>query len=238
MAILSDQGWQDVRASVGAERQSRPAAKNGGNAAVRRPCRTTPIADDALWRPYRWHAARPRDGIHPRQRRRGDRPGLGRDRRRHRHQPGRPDAAERLPGRLNRVTHEHRIRWFRVRDPRRARQWLADASTTIRLGAGPAGSRHLPLHGGHPAAATVLGGALVALAIPLAALLATTGALLDILVWGVVAVLLQLLTVAIVSHLLRGMRAMIEAGQVAAAIPLVAAQLSIGLLNAAAMVPA
>jgi putative membrane protein len=91
---------------------------------------------------------------------------------------------------------------------------------------------------GNSAAATILGGALVALAIPLAALLATTGAFLDILVWGVVAVLLQLLTVVIVSHLLRGMRAMVEAGQVAAAIPLVAAQLSIGLLNAAAMVPA
>src|ERR1700720_4394444 len=93
------------------------------------------------------------------------------------------------------------------------------------------------LRNGNPAAATVLGGALVSLAIPLAALLATTGALLDILVWGVVAVLLQLLTVTIVSHLFRGMRAMIEAGQVGAAIPLVAAQLSIGLLNAAAMVP-
>ena len=48
---------------------------------------------------------------------------------------------------------------------------------------------------GNTAAATVLGGALVALAIPLAALLATTGALLDILVWGVVAVILQLVTV-------------------------------------------
>jgi putative membrane protein len=94
------------------------------------------------------------------------------------------------------------------------------------------------LRNGNPAAATVLGGALVALAIPLAALLATTAALLDILVWGAVAVLLQLLTVAIVSHLFRAMRVMIEAGQVAGAIPLVAAQLSIGLLNAAAMVPA
>src|SRR6201982_2418345 len=40
------------------------------------------------------------------------------------------------------------------------------------------------LRNGTPAAATVLGGALVALAVPLAALLATTGALLDILVWG------------------------------------------------------
>jgi putative membrane protein len=94
------------------------------------------------------------------------------------------------------------------------------------------------LRNGNPAGATVLGGALVALAIPLAALLATTGAFLDILVWGVVAVLLQLLTVAILLHLLRGMRASIEAGQVAAAIPLVAAQIAIGLLNAAAMVPA
>jgi putative membrane protein len=94
------------------------------------------------------------------------------------------------------------------------------------------------LRNDNPAAATALGGALVALAIPLAALLATTGALLDILVWGVVAVLLQLLTVTIVSHLFRGMRTMIEEGQVAAAILLVAAQLSIGLLNAAAMVPA
>lgn len=94
------------------------------------------------------------------------------------------------------------------------------------------------LQRGNAAAATVLGGALVALAIPLAALLATTGSLLDILVWGIVAVLLQLLIVAVVSRLLRGMRAMIEADQIAAAIPLVAAQLSIALLNAAAMVPA
>jgi putative membrane protein len=93
------------------------------------------------------------------------------------------------------------------------------------------------LRDGNAAAATVLGGALVALAIPLAALLATTAALLDLVVWGIVAVILQLVTVVVVSLVLRGMRGMIEAGQVAAAIPLVAAQLSIGLLNAAAMVP-
>src|SRR5215469_15376590 len=94
------------------------------------------------------------------------------------------------------------------------------------------------LRKGNPAAATVLGGALVAIAIPLAALLATTGALLDILVWGVVAVVLQLLTVVIVLPLSLGMRMMIEAGQFAGAMPLVAAQLAIALLNAAAMVPA
>ena len=93
------------------------------------------------------------------------------------------------------------------------------------------------LRAGNAAAGTVLGGALVALAIPLAAILATTGPLLDILVWGIVAVVLQLVTVGILSLLVRRMRGMIEAGQVAAAIPLVAAQISIGLLNAAVMVP-
>jgi putative membrane protein len=93
------------------------------------------------------------------------------------------------------------------------------------------------MRNGNTAAATVLGGALVALAIPLSALLATTGGLLDILVWGIVAVLLQLVTVSVVSLLMRGLRTMIEADQVAAAIPLVAAQISIGLLNAAVMVP-
>ncbi len=90
---------------------------------------------------------------------------------------------------------------------------------------------------GNAAASTVLSGALVALAIPLSALLATTGGLLDILVWGIVAVILQLVTVTVVSLLMRGMRSMIDAGQVAAALPVVAAQISIGLLNAAVMVP-
>jgi putative membrane protein len=114
---------------------------------------------------------------------------------------------------------------------------LLVAGIVIYMAITPFREREL-LRNGNTAAATVLGGALVAIAIPLAALLATTSSLLDILVWGVVAVLLQLLTVTIVLHLMRGMRGMIEAGQVAAAIPLVAAQLSIGLLNAAAMVPA
>jgi putative membrane protein len=91
---------------------------------------------------------------------------------------------------------------------------------------------------GNIAAATVLSGAVVALAIPLAALLATTISVLDIVVWGIVAILLQLITVTITLHLMRGMRDMIIEGKVAAALPIVAAQLAIGLLNAAAMVPA
>ena len=53
------------------------------------------------------------------------------------------------------------------------------------------------LREGNVAAATVSSGAVIALAIPLAALLATTRAVLDIVVWGMVAILLQLVTVVI-----------------------------------------
>lgn len=93
------------------------------------------------------------------------------------------------------------------------------------------------LRQGNVAAATVLSGAVMALAIPLAALLATTRAVLDILVWGIVAILLQLVTVVIVCHVMRGLRLRIDDGSMAAALPIAAAQLAIALLNAAGMVP-
>jgi putative membrane protein len=93
------------------------------------------------------------------------------------------------------------------------------------------------LRRGNVAAATVLSGAVVALAIPLAALLATTRAVLDIVVWGVVAILLQLVTVIITSHIMRGLRLSIDDGNLAAALPIMAAQFAIALLNAAGMVP-
>jgi putative membrane protein len=93
------------------------------------------------------------------------------------------------------------------------------------------------LREGNVAAATVLSGAVIALTIPLAALLATTRTVLDIVVWGIVAILLQLVTVVIACHMMRGMRLTIEGGSVAAALPITAAQLAIALLNAAAMIP-
>ena len=83
----------------------------------------------------------------------------------------------------------------------------------------------------------MLAGAILALAIPLAAMLATSVTLIDILVWGIVALVLQLLTLFIVSHAMRNFRGMIEAGNVAAAITLAGAQIAVALLNAAAMVP-
>jgi putative membrane protein len=93
------------------------------------------------------------------------------------------------------------------------------------------------LREGNVAASAVLSGAVIALAIPLAALLATTRTVLDIVVWGIVAILLQLVTVVIVCHLMRRMRLTIEDGSVAAALPIAAAQLAIAVLNAAGMVP-
>ena len=77
-----------------------------------------------------------------------------------------------------------------------------------------------------------------ALAIPLAALLATTRTALDILVWGIVAILLQLVTVLIASHVMKRLQLRVDDGNLAAALPIAAAQLAIALLNAAAMVPA
>jgi putative membrane protein len=93
------------------------------------------------------------------------------------------------------------------------------------------------LRKGNVAAATILTGAVIALAIPLAALLATTRTVLDIVVWGIVAILLQLVTVVVACHVMRRMRLSIDDGSLAAALPITAAQLAIALLNAAAMVP-
>jgi putative membrane protein len=60
---------------------------------------------------------------------------------------------------------------------------------------------------------------------------------LDILVWGIVAILLQLVTVVIACHVMRRLKLRIDDGSLAAALPIAAAQLAIALLNAAGMVP-
>jgi len=101
----------------------------------------------------------------------------------------------------------------------------------------PFRERELLRHG-NVAAATVLSSAVVALAIPLAALLATARTVLDIVVWGIVAILLQLVTVLVTSHVMKRLHLSVDDGNLAAALPIAAAQLAIALLNAAGMVPA
>lgn len=88
---------------------------------------------------------------------------------------------------------------------------------------------------GNAAAGTVLAGTIVALAIPLAATLATSAAVLDIVLWGIVALILQLNAFMIATRLVPGLRAQIEGRNMAAALTLAGVQLAVALLNAAAM---
>jgi len=85
------------------------------------------------------------------------------------------------------------------------------------------------------AAAIVLVGEMLALAVPLGAMLAHSVSVPDILLWGIVTIILQLIAAAAVALVLRQLPAAIERGDVAPALVLAAAQLSAGILNAAAM---
>lgn len=91
------------------------------------------------------------------------------------------------------------------------------------------------IRAGNPAAGLVFAGTLTALAIPLAATLATSLVTLDILIWGLVALVIQLLAFAAATALVRDLRGLIEAGNVAAACVLVGIQLAVALVNAGAM---
>jgi len=88
---------------------------------------------------------------------------------------------------------------------------------------------------GNVAAGIVVAGTLVALALPLAMTLATSALVLDIVVWGLVALVIQLGAFVAATGLLRGLRGMIEAGNVAAALVLAGIQIAVALLNAGAM---
>ena len=88
---------------------------------------------------------------------------------------------------------------------------------------------------GNVAAGLVLAGTLVSLAIPLAATLASNSHTLDIVLWGLVALAIQLAVFRIAAALLPGLREMIEAGNAAAACTLTGIQLAVALLNAGAM---
>ena len=88
---------------------------------------------------------------------------------------------------------------------------------------------------GNVAAGIVVAGTLVALAMPLAATLASSIVVLDIILWGVVALAIQIATFAAATALIPGLRGMIEAGNVAAALALIGIQIAVALLNAGAM---
>ena len=76
---------------------------------------------------------------------------------------------------------------------------------------------------------------MLALSIPLAATLASSASQLDIFIWGLVALVIQLLTFLGVSVFIKGLRGMIEGGNVAMAVTVVSIQLAVALLNAGSM---
>jgi putative membrane protein len=88
---------------------------------------------------------------------------------------------------------------------------------------------------GNVAAAITLSGQMLALAIPLGGMLAHSVSLADIALWGVVAVILQLIAFAAVAILVRDLPKAIERGEVSSALVLATAQIVAGIFNAAAM---
>lgn len=88
---------------------------------------------------------------------------------------------------------------------------------------------------GNAAAAISLGGVLVGLAAPLALSLNSSTSLVEIVIWGVSTVMVQLLVFRLVDLLLRGLPQRIQEGEVAAAALLVGAKLATALILAAAV---
>jgi len=89
---------------------------------------------------------------------------------------------------------------------------------------------------GNTAAGIALSGAILGLAIPLAVCMANSVSVGDILVWGAVALILQLAAFFAVSLILRGLPAAIERGEIASALFLATVQLATSLIIAAALI--
>jgi putative membrane protein len=88
---------------------------------------------------------------------------------------------------------------------------------------------------GNVAAGVVAMGTLIALSLPIAATLASSHVVLDIVIWGLVALIIQLVAFVLATKLIRGLPAMIEAGNVAASLLVIGIQIAIAILNAGAM---
>jgi putative membrane protein len=88
---------------------------------------------------------------------------------------------------------------------------------------------------GNPSAALAFGSVVVGLAIPLGACLAHAFSVWDVLIWGVITLLVQLLTFRITDMILRQLPRRIAEGDVAAAIMLMSVKLGVGLIIAGAI---
>ena len=88
---------------------------------------------------------------------------------------------------------------------------------------------------GNNAAALSLGGVLIGLALPLASSLSASVSPLEIAIWGVATVAVQLLTFRAIDLMLHGLPQRIQDGEISAAILLVGAKIASALILAAAL---
>nr|WP_321360301.1 DUF350 domain-containing protein [uncultured Hyphomonas sp.] len=88
---------------------------------------------------------------------------------------------------------------------------------------------------GNTAAGLALGGAIAGLALPMSSALASSITLVDFAIWGVVALLLQLIVYRLVDLLLGGLPRRIEQDELGAAAVLVSAKLASALILAAGL---
>lgn len=88
---------------------------------------------------------------------------------------------------------------------------------------------------GNVAAGVVAMGSLIALSLPIAATLASSHVVLDIILWGLVALVIQLLAFFLATRLMRDLPAMVESGNVAAGLLVIGIQIAIAIVNAGAM---
>lgn len=91
------------------------------------------------------------------------------------------------------------------------------------------------VRGGNGSAGLALAGAIVGLAIPIASCLASSLNYIDLLVWGVVSLLLQLLAYRLTDMILRDIPERIQNDEAGAAIVLIATKLSVAIILAAGL---
>jgi putative membrane protein len=88
---------------------------------------------------------------------------------------------------------------------------------------------------GNTAAALSFGGALVGFAIAVAGVVRASNSLWEVLPWSVIALLAQLIGLALVSRLMHGVTKHIDRGEVASGVFMASIAITIGILNAACM---
>ena len=91
------------------------------------------------------------------------------------------------------------------------------------------------IRAGNTAASISLGGAIIGLALPLAFAMSASVSVYEILIWGPVTLLLQIIAFRIADFVLRDLPARIESGEIGAATLLVSIKLAVAAINAAAV---